>query len=251
MNIFGNLKNDGLEKQEDRLGGGGGLFDTNIYSGIIKVAFAGQSKGGAHSVSLIVDVDGKEYREICYITNKKGENFFLNKQDNSKKVPLPGFSLIDNICLLTTEKPLCEQDIEEKVFKLYDFEQKKEVPTSIPILIDLIGKPISLAIIKEIVNKNVKNDSTGEYEATAEKREQNVIDKAFHTETKLTVVEAERGDEVGTFWDKWLEKNLGKTRDKREIKNGQVASGRPSGPPKAAAPTAGATPKKSLFGKKN
>lgn len=244
--MFGNLTIDGLEKQEDRLGGGG-VLDAGIYSGTIKVAYAGESKGGAKNINFIFDLGGREYRETVYITNKKGENFFLNKQDASKKVPLPGFSLVDNICLLTVEKPLAEQDVADKMVKIYDFDLKKEIPTSVPVLVDLIGKPISLAILKELVNKNVKNDSTGEYEATAETREQNVIDKALHTETKLTVVEAQQGEEVGTFWDKWLEKNAGKIRDKREIKEGQAA--RPGAPPKASGQVTMA-PKKSLFGKK-
>ena len=245
--MFGNLTTTGLEKAEDRLGGGG-VFETGIYSGKIKMAYAGKSPGGAQNVSLIVDLGGREYRETIYITNKKGENFFLNKQDASKKVPLPGFTTINDICMLTTEKPLAEQDVQDKTIKVYDFDLKKEVPTVVPVLMELLDKPISLAILKERVNKNVKNANTGEYEATADERDQNVIDKTFHTETKLTIVEAEQGNEVGVFWDKWAEKNDGKTRDKREIKDGQAPSGRPGAPPKA-----GVTPiaaKKSLFGKK-
>jgi len=246
--MFKNLTTDALEKQEERLGSGGAL-ETGVYSGKIKVAYAGKSKAGAQNVTLVLDFAGREYRETVYVTNRKGENYFLNKQDNTKKVPLPGFTLIDNICMLTTEKPLSEQDVEDKVVKLYDFDQKKEVPTSVPVLIDLLDKAISLAIIKERVNKNVKNDQTGEYEPTAEERDQNVIDRAFHTETKLTVLEAEHGLEEGEFWDKWAEKNNGVTRDKREIKDGQSApSGRTGAPPKpSATPTA---PKKSLFSKK-
>ena len=43
--------------------------------------------------------------------------------------------------------------------------------------------------IKELVDKNVKNDSTGEYEPNGETREQNVISKVFHDPSKVTVVD--------------------------------------------------------------
>ncbi|MFR7882301.1 MAG: hypothetical protein ACLU5J_13140 [Christensenellales bacterium] len=39
----------------------------------------------------------KPYTETIYITNKEGKNYFLNKQDPTKKVPLPGFTLIDDL----------------------------------------------------------------------------------------------------------------------------------------------------------
>ena len=156
MSLFGNLKSDGLEETQDRLGGFS-PFDTDIYTGKIKMAYAGQSDGGAKNVSLVVDFNGKEYRETIYITNKKGENFFLNKDDKTKKVPLPGFTIIDDICLVTTEKPLSDQAAEEKVIKLYDFEAKKELPKTVPVLVDLLGKEVSLAIVRQLEKKNAKN----------------------------------------------------------------------------------------------
>lgn len=250
MSMFKNLTTAGLEQAEDRIGGGG-VLETGIYTGKIKVAYAGKSVGGAQSITLILDLAGREYRETIYITNKAGENFFLNKSDPTKKVPLPGFTLIDHICLLTTEEPLSEQDVEEKVVKIYNFDERKEVPTNVPVLVDLIGKEVSVAIVKELVNKNAKN-SSGDYAPTAETREQNVIDKAFHPESKLTVVEALNGDEEGAFWDVWLEKNKGKTKDKRTIREDGAAGSSGGRPTRQPTPPSGETPapRKNLFGKK-
>lgn len=252
MNVFGGLTNDGLEETQDRLGGFD-VFETDIYSGQIKVAYAGQSPGGARSVTMVVDFNGKEYRETVYITNKAGQNFFLNKDDKTKKVPLPGFTTIDDICLVTDGKPLHEQNAEDKMVNVYDPDAKKELPKSVPVLIDLIGKTVSLAISKVIENKSVKQ-SDGSYANTAETRTVNTIDKVFHTETKMTVAEARDGKETGAFWDAWIKRNKGKERDKRTIKDGQAGQvGRPgagkthTGPPQAGNSQA---PKKSLFGDK-
>ena len=242
MSLFNKLTSDGLEESQDRLGGFS-PFDSDIYIGTIKVAYAGTSSGGATSVSVVVDADGKEYRETFYVTNKKGENFFISQ--DKKKVPLPGFTVVDDICLIASGKPLANQETEEKVIKLYDFEQRAEVPKSVPVLTDLIGQKIALGILKQLENKNAKN-AAGEYEATEETREVNVVDKVFHPEMKLTVAEARNGKEDPEFWDKWVEKNKGTVRDKTEKK----ASGNAGAPPKPAAAGGTAAPRQSLFGKK-
>lgn len=246
--IFGNLTNDGLEESQDRLGGFSPL-ETDVYTGVIKALYAGESSGGAMSVSLIAEMGGKEYRETFYVTNKKKQNFFYNKDDNTKKVPLPGFTIVDDICLITTGKPLAEQESEEKVINIYDYDQKKEMPKAVPMLTGVIGQKISLGIVKQLENKNAKQGD--EYVATAETREINVVDKVFHPELKLTVAEARNGVDAADakFQDAWVERNKGQTRDKRTIKEGAGNTGAP--PKSGAAPTAGnAAPRKSLFGAK-
>lgn len=246
MGLFNDLKTDGLEQSEDRLGGFAPL-ETGVYDAEIKLAYAGESTGGAMSISLVADVGGREYRETVYVTNKKKQNFFLNKNDPSKKVPLPGFTVIEDICLMTTEKPLSEQVTEEKVVKLYDYEAKQEVPKSVQVLTGLLGQKVKLGIVQELVNKNEKN-SAGDYVPIAESRVQNYIEKVFHDPTGMTTVEAKTGvkPEDASFMKKWAEKNTGVQRDKREIKDG--TSGAPSRNAPASAPTAGgAAPRASLF----
>jgi hypothetical protein len=247
--IFGNLTNDGLEESQDRLGGFS-PFDTDAYDATVKLAYAGKSDQGANSLTVVCDMpDGREYKETLWVTNKKGENFFLNQQDRSKKVPLPGFTVADDICLCTTEKPLAEQVSEEKVVNIYDYDQKKEVPTSVQVLTDLIGKPVTLGITRNLENKSVKQGN--DYVPIADTRETNTIEKVFHTPTKLTMVEVRNGKTQAEFYTAWVERNKGQTRDRRKIKDGAQAgtAGRPSaGPPQAQAATSGAAPRKSLFG---
>ena len=245
MSLFAALKNDGLEETSDRLGGYQPL-QSGIYTGTIKAAYAGQSAGGAHNVSLIIDVAGQEYRETLYITNKKGENFYVK---DGKKIPLPGFTTVDDICLVTSGKPLSEQTGEDKVIKLYDKDAKKELPKTVPMLTELLGLQVTLGILRQTVNKTEKVGD--DYVPIADTRDQNVIDKVFHTETKMTVAEARQGAEEAKFHDSWKERNEGKTQDRRELKDG---AGGQAGAPKrpGAAPTAaaGGTERKSLFGNK-
>lgn len=249
MSMFKNMTNNGLEETQDRLGGFQPLA-TDIYTGVLKLAYATTASSGAQAINFVFETQGKEYRETVYITNKKGENFFLNKDDKTKKVPLPGFVIADDICLCATEKPLSEQEVEEKVVKLYDFEAKKELPKSVPVLVELIGKTVSLGIVQELHNKTKKNDSTGEYEPIEEEVTKNVIEKVFHTESKFTMVEVRNGAETAAFWDAWVERNKGSVKDKRDLKNGKPgAPGKPApaGSGQTATPAAA---RKSLFGAK-
>ena len=249
MGLFNNLTTAGLEETTDRLGGGSRIIDTDIYSGRIAVAYHGVSAKGAQFIALHFKHGDQEYKETIYITNQKGENFFLNKDDKTKKVPLPGFVVIDDLCLIATEKPLCEQETEEKVVNIYDFDLKQEVPKSVQVLVGLTDAPISFGIVRILEDQTKKNDQSGEYEPTGKTREVNTIEKVFHTELHLTVPEARAGKDRGEFWDAWLAKNKGQIRDKTS-KDG-AKSGAPAGAaPGSAAPAAAAQARPSLFGAK-
>ena len=250
MSLFGNLKSEGLEDSQDRLGGFAPL-ESGVYDGVIKAMYGGTSTGGSTSVTLIADFGGKEYKETFYVTNKKGENFFFNKDDKTKKVPLPGFTVVDDICLIATGEALFQQETEDKVIGIYDYDQKKEVPTTVPMMTALLGQKVSLGILKIIENKNEK--SGDEYVPTAATRELNNVDKVFHPELNLTVAEARNGVDAADakFKDAWTERNKGVTRDKRTIKDGEAGSATRPTRAAGAAPAAGATPTKSLFGKKS
>lgn len=247
-NPFGNLKDDNLEAAQDTLGGYAPL-PSGIYSGTIKAIYAGKSDGGAHNVTVLLDLGGRELRETIYISNKKGENWYPNKQSPDKKLPLPGFTIANDLALVATGLPLSEQPFEDKILNVYDPEQRKEVPKSVSVMVDAIGKPVSVAVLNVLENKAVK-DQSGNYIDTAETRNSNTIDKVFDTDSKMTVAEAREQKTGGIFWAKWSEMNSGKVRDKRTIKDGAAGSAS-SGKPVMRPTSSGAgaeAPRKSLFG---
>jgi hypothetical protein len=247
MSLFTNLTTTDLEQSQDRLGGFS-ILPSGAYTGKIKAAYAGKStSSNAQSVTVILDTNGREYRETFWITNGKGENFFRNKDDNTKKVPLPGFTIIDDMCLVTTNKALSEQTVEDKIMNVYDPDQKKELPKSVPMMVELLGKEVTFGILKQIENKQKKGDD-GVYRDTNETREVNLTEKVFHFPSNLTVPEARNQTTVATFYGAWVEKNKDKTRDKtNKSGGGQTGTpGRPGVPPQAGAN--GANKQASLFG---
>lgn len=250
--LFGNLTRDGLEDGGDRVGGFS-VQESGIYDAVVKMAFAGASQHGAQFVEVHLDLEGGgQHRERIFVTNRKGENFYPDKKDPNKKHQLPGFTSIDDLCLVTTGFGLADQDTEEKVVNLWDSEAKKETPQNVPALMDMVGKPVTIALLKCIVDKTQKNEATGIYEPTGETREENEIDKFFHKETGRTVTEIRNEVSEPIFKGKWAEKNTGKDRNKAKGKK-EGAPGMPGGgktPPlmNGAAGGSAPAPKSSLFG---
>jgi len=245
--LFGNLSTQGAEKVVDRVGGGG-TIGTNIYTGKIKVAYAGKSEGGANSITTLIEAGGIELRETHWVTNKKGENTYPDKNDASKKHLLPGFVTMNDMCLLALDGELMDQDWEEKVLNLYDFDAKKEVPTNVQVLTALTGKEVTIAVVEQTVDKQ-KKDTNGVYQNTGETRNENVIEKVLHTDRR-TVVEIQEGMAEPVWAPAWVKKNVGKGPKNRSkgVDGKTGAPGGRSGAPGAAGNSGFPAPKKSLFG---
>ena len=246
--MFNDLRTEGLEESQDRLGGGF-IKESDIYTGTVKVAYGTKSKKGATALNLVLDFEGKEYKETVYVSNKDGKNYWVDTKNGNKHIPLPGFTVAEELCIIITNKPLADQTVEDKMVNVWDPDLKKEVPKSVPVLTELTGQTVSVGILKQLENKS-ESDGNGGYTPTAETRETNTIDKVFHTETRLTYPEARDGKTEGGFWDGWISRNQGKTRDRTDKK--LTGSGGNAGAPRSSSSGAGAAeaPRKSLFGGK-
>lgn len=252
MSIFNNLTSDNLETPKDTLGGGVRILESGIYEATVKLAYAGEAASGAISVTTLFELaDGTEFRNTQYVSSgrdKGGKNFYTSK--DGKDIPLPGFTIINDLCILTTENPLSEQNTRERTIEIYDFEAKKNVPTAVQCIEFVEGEKVWLGIQKVIENKTKKNESTGDYDKINEEREFNDIAKLFHFDTKVTVAEALNGAE-STFFESWGKKHTGVTRNKYEE---QTSQGKPGAPRRqTAAPqqsSGDSKPKGALFKKK-
>ena len=247
-NIYGGMSTDNIEEAEDRLGGYSAL-DTDAYQATIKALIAGKSKDGAHSIQILATINGSEYRETVYTTNKKGEPFYYpktdGKPDTSKpKQFIPGYVTIDDLVLMTTGAPLKEAVFEERVMKVYDADQGKEVNKNVPVLVAAMGKEVGLLINKTVEDKTKKEGDS--YVPTGETREQNSIAKVFSLDTEKTVSETKK-EVPAEFVKAWLDKWKGNVKD-NSTKNagGGARTGRPGS---NTPPQSGQTERKSLFNK--
>lgn len=254
-NIFSNKKAVKSEKVEDDYIGGGGILDTDIYPFTIKYAYIGKAANSeARNLSLcVVTDDGKEVTSSIWMTNRNGDVTYKDKKSGDEK-NLPGYNQVNSLAMLVLSKEVGDLDVEEKVLSLYDFDAKKEVPQTVPCFTELHGEKIHAAIQRQTVDKNKKNESTGDYEPTGETRDVNEIVKFFPSQGLVTISEVEHfvkslggdfndvladGDlgkaiskmeDDGAYATKWLEKNRGETWDRSTGKSeGKAFKGGSSG----------------------
>jgi hypothetical protein len=220
MGLLSKLKQDTnsleIAQEKDTLGGMT-VFDSDAYPAVIKLAYHTVSPNtGANAVSFKFQLeDGREYSTTEYITSgtaKGGKHYYTTSKGENRF--LPGFTVADNIAQLTVGESILDLDAEEKVVKIYDYDAKAEVPKSVPMFMDIIGKKVTLGLIKKRENKNVKSN-TGAYVPTAETREVNEIQKVF-SEDGLTTSEVKAGVTEPTFLKRWADKYKGQVIDRSD-----------------------------------
>ena len=244
MSFLKNLKSDdSIQTESDSLGGST-LLESNVYPCKITLAYLTTSDGGAMALNIRAKTeDDKEIRQQFWMTSGTAngcKNYYEDK--NGEKKYLPGFLMANALSLLTTGKEISEQDTEEKVVPLWSTAVKMEVPTKVPMFMDMLNKDVILAVLKQTVDKTTKNDR-GEYVPTGETREENEVDKIFHAETRMTTAEIRGKAEKATFIDQWTAKWAGKTKNKSKGADGAVKSGAPK-----TSVTINVKPTSSLFG---
>lgn len=255
MNLFADLAKDPEIKDEERdvLGGSFTTPESGVYPATIKVAYVTTAATGAMAVNVTLTLDnGSEVRETLWVksgTAKGNTNYYVNAKGEKKY--LPGYLTVNTLCEIAAGKELSAINIEEKILNIYSFEASKEVPTKVPVLMDLLNKPIQVGLVKVIENKRQKNH-TGEYVDTAETRELVEITKIFY-ENGYTKAELQAGEEKPAFITKWAEKWKDQVKDRRTIKDGVTPAATSGGfvPKQAAtAPQAASSAPavKSLFG---
>lgn len=233
MGSLNNLKLDDsvvIETESDRIGGGGFILESDAYDLVMDVVYTSKSKNGATAINFIFSKsDSNTWKHTVYVTNRKGEPFYIDKKTGEKK-PLPGMSQVNAICLLSIGKELHALDTDEKVINLYNFDLEKDTPTKVDCITDLHGESITLGVLKQLGNKNVKGDD-GVWAPSNETKESNEIGKVFRTKDHMTKAEIIAKSTTAEFYDKWVDKNTGVVVDKTVT----VASGTGiAGAPKTA-----------------
>jgi hypothetical protein len=235
-----------VEKEEEKDAVGFTVHDSNVYPGKIAVAYFGKADSGAQNVTIKFeghDVNGKEVnvRQTIYISNKKGEFFYIDKNTGKQKA-LPGYTQMDAFFKAVTGKGIANQTTEEKVLNIYNRDAGKEIPTPTIVFMDTVDAPIAAGIVKISEEKTTRESNYKQ--GTGEFKDLNEFNKFFDVESGLTVVEKAAGESEPAYLATWKLRNLGKTIVKKAKVSGSVA-GATAGAP--ATNTPAAAPKKSLF----
>ena len=251
MNPFANTVNTGNEQiagDSDRIGGSF-IWDTAAYPVTILAAYSAKSKGGAGSMNFEVQgEDGRKFKFTEWVTSgdAKGNKPYYEK--DGKKSYLPGFNNVNAISMFCTQKELNALTFENKIVKLRDFTLNKDVPTEVPMAVELIGKQFILGLNKVETNKTKK---VGEkYLPVADAagapitKFVNEVSKIFYSANNCTISELREAKQKGIapvadFYPKWVDANTGKVIDKVS-KEGLVPENDGVGPAGTPSDAAGA-----------
>jgi len=236
MSIFSSLKPATDVKDDgDSLGMGSYILDSGLYQVTVDLVYASVSTGGALGMNCVFKTkDGREIRQTFWVQSgdAKGNKTYYADKDGVKH-NLPDLNHANALSQLTLGVDAHVLKDEEKVINIWNRDAKAEVPTKVKVAIELLGKQITLGLIKQTVDKNVKDDN-GKYVPSGETRDENEIDKFFHADSNLTVSEIKAGESTAKFIHAWKKKNDGQTRMK--------ATGTKAGTKPGVAPAVSAAP---------
>lgn len=229
-----------VEEVKDSLGGFQRL-ESGLYTFIVDTPYLEKTVKGAVllKATLKSGDDTLNITETIASSDEKGNKTTYER--NGKTFFLPGFTLVNDMCLLATGsfdgeafqfgKGILQQTTETKVVKVWNFEAQKELPEEREVLTGLHGKSIIAGVIKRTENKQQRTDS-GVYVDLPETREVNVIDKMFHPDARQTVTEIKAELESPDFINQWEDKNKGKTQDRtKKSVQGSTPTGTTEGKP--------------------
>lgn len=226
MSLFAAIQNSNVQTKEEDVLGGSRTVPSNVYPAGIKLAYLDKSAKGAICVvfDFALMVNGKErnHKETFYISNAAGSFTYKDKKTGEDK-PMPSFVTVDTICKAVTGKGLTELSSEKKMVKVYDYDQKAEVPQEKEVLMDLVRGKLELGVLELTVDKTTK-DASGAYVPTGETRDTNEVSKIF-TEEGLTLVEKDAGKTEAKFKEAWIAQYA----DKKINKAKGAASGAKAG----------------------
>lgn len=243
-----------MAQAEDRVGGFS-VLPAGIYEATIKMAYGGKSKGGAGFMAVTLNVNGKDINEDIYVTSgddKGNKSSYTDKKTKEEK-PLPGFTLINDLALITSEgsQELRDLEWETKTVEVYDYQSRQKIPKELEVAVDLIGKRVLVALTHE-KNFAQEKGANGEYvnKADGSFREKNAIAAFFDVDSQLTVREAQAGITEPKFHGEWLKAYEGKVTGNYKEGAGGTQAGRPQASKAAGTAAAGgAEGRPSLFKK--
>ena len=230
-NYLADIEDLGATEEKDVLGGKKFTVASGMYDAVIDAAYfteSTSSKAKAINIVLHIPVEGKdepmEIRDQIWYMNGQGS---IRSKDGKGY----GYNFIkaDTLALLTTNKPLKDQNVKNTFVELWDSEAKKRLPQEKASLTDMIGKSVKVAVKEIRTNKTSYNKATKVETVLADERVFNEVDKYFYKDGRTST--EIRSNAPATFIEEWKNKWEGKLDDKFDatVQATDGTSGAPAG----------------------
>ena len=214
-----------------------GLLDTAIYTGTITKAYIAEKPSGAMFANVTIKTDaGKTivFNE-CFQSGGKSKNPNSTFYTDSDGVDhdLPGYAVFNELLVAAMGEDILDSDgvtaqdifdlhedgeVERRNLAIYDWNQKKDVPTKVPAINPLFDKQIKIGVINVFVDIGTKDAKgnfvykAGKTVPSGEVKRVNQIDKLFNIDTGQTYSEF-LANEDAEFFKQWTKDCKGKVYD--------------------------------------
>lgn len=216
-----------VEKEKDILGGGRTVLDSGLYKATIVQAYGTESRNGTKGLVIKFEIhkaDGSviPFTNTFWVTNREGSVTYTDKE--GKQHYMIGFNQVNSLCKHLTNTELMSTAFEKRIIPVFNFEQRKDVPTEVNMAVALLGKEVALGLLKVRENKSQKVGD--DYVPTPEEVFNNSIDKIFFMKDgkPYTAIELDEGAD-SSFAAEWVNKWKDKVQDKYKTVSGGNSSG--------------------------
>ena len=137
----------------------GKLFDTGVYDATIKYAYLTESKESKITgLNVVLDINGREFApETAWLMYSDGSTLRVNSR-TGKKEATPGMKQFNSLCYCALGiTPDRLGDAEYKAINVWNWEQKKQVPTQCPVYPALtgVGKLVGIVLYSTLLDASL------------------------------------------------------------------------------------------------
>jgi len=199
--------------------GMGFVWDSGIYDVIIEHArlLDNPEKARGIAFKLKLQNSNNELDVSVYYTSgeKKGfKTYYIRKDDKENKpIPIPGYTIIEELIKLVGKESFDDLTTREVEMELYNHEMGKETMQKVKIINEFHGKPVSVALVKELANKFINGKPISET-----KHRNNIVKFLYKTNDEYFTYSEVKNKSESKWSKKWLKNNEGKIIDKTDKK---------------------------------
>lgn len=203
------------------------IFDSNLYNATVKLAYGdlylGDAKRRIINLEVEIEEDGEKFpfQTRIWLTDKETGKIYKEKKDTDKetgkdvliKVPVYGYTQGNEIARLVTGRGILEdQKLVSKELQVWDATEKKNVSQMKQVFAEWTGKPLGIAMLREI------QDEFRQGKATGRTAERNNVAKYVAPKTFFTANEIASKATEAKWSKKWIATNKGKVNDRSTVK---------------------------------